>query len=112
MANDEGSDEEGGKGDGNGDEDGWRATATIAKKRARAARAMVTRVVGDEEGGGDGGNMARNNDDGLVPVVAQQAVLYSAFASLDNVGDDESTGRRLAYALRTDDAGDDRTRER
>jgi hypothetical protein len=79
------------------------------KKRARAARAMVTRVVGDEEGGGDGGNMARNKDDGLVPVVVQQAVLYLAFASLDNMDDDESTGRRLAYALRTDDVGDDRT---
>ena len=71
------------------------------KKRARAARAMVTRVVGDEEGGGDGGNMARNNDDGLVPVVVQQAVLYSASASIDNVSNDKSTGRRLAYALRT-----------
>ena len=58
---------------------------------------MVTRVVGNEEGGGNGGNMARNNDDGLVPVVVQQAVLYSASASIDNVG--ESTGRRLAYAL-------------
>ena len=109
MADDEGSDKEGGKGDGNGDEGGGRATATMAKKRARAARAMVTRVVGDEEGGGDGGNMARNKDDGLVPVVVQQAVLYSAFAGLDNVGDDESTGRRLAYSLRTDDVGDDRT---
>ena len=105
MADDEGSDEEGGKGDGNGDEGGGRATATTVKKRARAARAMVTRVVGDEEGGGDGGNMARNNDDGLVPVVLQQAVLYSASASIDNVGDDKSTGRRLAYALRTDDVG-------
>ena len=70
---------------------------------------MVTRVVGDEEGGGDRGNMARNNDDGLVPVVVQQAVLYSASASIENVGDDKSTGRRLAYALRTDDVGDDRT---
>ena len=92
MADDEGSDEEGGKGDGNGDEGGGRATATMAKKRARAARAMVTRVVGDEEGSGNGGNMARNKDDCLVPVVVQQAVLYSAFAGLDNVGDDESTG--------------------
>jgi hypothetical protein len=110
MADDEGSDEEGGEGDGNGDEGGGRATATMAKKRAaRAARAMVTRLVGNEEGGGNGGNMARNKDDGLVPVVVQQAVLYSAFASLDNVGDDESTGRRLAYSLRTDDVGDDRT---
>jgi hypothetical protein len=66
-------------------------------------------VVGDKEGGGDGGNMARNNDDGLVPVVVQQAVLYLAFASIDNVGDDKSTGQRLSYALRTDDVGDDRT---
>ncbi len=56
--------------------------------------------------------MARNYDDGLVPVVVQQAILYSAFASLDNVGNDESTGRRLAYALRMEDAGDDRTRQR
>ena len=53
---------------------------------------MVTRVVGDEEGSGDGGNMAKNNDDGLVPVVVQQAVLYSASASIDNVSDDKSTG--------------------
>ena len=65
-------------------------------------------MVGDEEGGGDEGNMARNNDDGLVPVVVQQAVLYSASASIDNVGDDKSTGRQLAYALCTDDVGDDR----
>ncbi len=63
-------------------------------------------MVGNEEGGGDGGNMARNNDDGLVPVVVQQAVLYSASASIDKVGDDKSTGQRLAYALRTDDVGD------
>ncbi len=49
----------------------------------------------------------RNNNDGLVPVVVQQAVLHSASASLDDVGDDESTGRRLAYMLRTDDVGDD-----
>ena len=81
----------------------------MVKKRVRVARAMVTRVVGDEEGGGDGGNMARNKKDGLVPVVVQQAILYSAFAGLDNVGDDESTGQQLAYALRTDDVGDDRT---
>jgi hypothetical protein len=66
-------------------------------------------VVGDEEGGGDGGNMARNNDDGLVPVVVQQALLYSASASIDKVGNDKSTGRRLAYVLRTDDVDDDRT---
>jgi hypothetical protein len=79
------------------------------KKRAGAARAMVTRVVGDEEGGGNGGNMVRNNNNGLVPVVVQQAVLYSASASIDNMGDDNSTGRRLAYELRTDDVGDDRT---
>ena len=42
-------------------------------------------MVGDEEGDGDGGNMVRNNDDGLVSVVVQQAVLYSASASIDNV---------------------------
>ena len=48
MADDEGSDKEGGKGDGNGDKGGGRATASTVKKRARAARAMVTRV----EGGG------------------------------------------------------------
>jgi hypothetical protein len=56
--------------------------AAMVKKRVRAARVMVTRVVGDEEGGGDGGSMARNNDDGLVPIVMQQAV-HSASASLD-----------------------------
>ena len=66
MADDEGRDEEGGESDGNGDEGGGRATATMVKKRARAARVMVTRVVGDEEGGGDGH---------------------------EDVGDDESTGR-------------------
>jgi hypothetical protein len=109
MVDDEGSDEEGGKGDGNGDEGGERATATMVKTRARAARVMVTRVVGDKEGGGNGGNMVRNNKDGLIPVVVQQAVLHSASASLDNVGDDESTGQGLAYMLRTVDVGDDRT---
>ncbi len=65
MADDEGSDEEGGKGDGNGDESGGRVTATMVKKRVRAAREMVTRVVDDKEGHGDGGNMVRNNDNGL-----------------------------------------------
>ena len=64
----------------------------MVKKRVRAARVMVTRVVGDEEGGGNGGNMAWINDDGLVPDVVQQAVLHSASASLDNLGDDKSTG--------------------
>jgi hypothetical protein len=49
VANDDGSDKEGGKGDGNGDEGGGLATATMVKKRARAARAMVTRVEGDKE---------------------------------------------------------------
>ena len=63
----------------------------MVKKRARAARAMGTRVVGNKEGGNARGNMARNND-GLVPVVVQQAVLHSASASIDNVGDDKSTG--------------------
>ncbi len=46
------------------------------------ARAMVTRVVGDEEGDGDGGNMARNIDDGLVPVVVQQPILYSSSVAM------------------------------
>ena len=54
----------------------------MVKKRARAARMMVTRVVGDEEGGGGGGSMASNNNDGLVPIVVQQAV-HLASASLD-----------------------------
>ena len=62
----------------------------MAKKRARAARAMVTRVVGHEEGDGDGGNMARENDDGLVPVVVQQTILYLASARIDDAGDDGS----------------------
>ena len=90
MAYDEGSDKEGGKGDGNGDEGGGQATATLVKKRVRTSRAMVTRVVGNKEGGGDGGNMVRNNDNGLVPVIVQQVVLYSASASLDNAGDDRT----------------------
>ena len=38
VADDEGRDEEGGEGEGNGDEGGGRATATMVKKRARAAR--------------------------------------------------------------------------
>jgi hypothetical protein len=42
----------------------------------RTSRAMVTRAVGNKEGGGDGGNMVRNNDDGLIPVIVQQAVLF------------------------------------
>ena len=66
---------------------GERATATMVKKRSRAARAMVNREVGDEEGDGDGGNMARNNNDSLIPVIVQQPVLYSSYASLDNGGD-------------------------
>ena len=110
MADDEGSDKEGSKGDGDGDEGGGRVTATMAKKRAKAARTMVTRVVGNEEGGGDGGNTARTNNDGLIPVVVQQDVLYLAFASLDNVGDDKLTRQRLAYTLRTDNVGDNQTR--
>ncbi len=109
VADDEGSGKEGGAGDGNGAKGGGRATAAMMKKRVRAARVMATRVVGDKEGGGDGENMARNNKDGLAPIVVQQAVLHSASASLDNVGEDESTRRRLAYTLRTVDVGDDRT---
>ena len=45
--------------------------ATMVKKRVRVARTIVTRVVGDEEGGGDRVNMARKNDNGLVPIVVQ-----------------------------------------
>jgi hypothetical protein len=82
VADDEGSNKEGGKGNGNGDEGGGRATATVVKKRARAARVMVMRVVGDEEGDGDGGNMARNNNIGLVPIVVQQPVLYLSSATM------------------------------
>jgi hypothetical protein len=37
--------------------------------------------------------MVRNNDAGLVPIVVQQAVLYSASASLDNAGNGELIGR-------------------
>ena len=48
VADDEGRDKEGGEGEGNGDESGGQATATMVKKRARAARVMVMRVVGDE----------------------------------------------------------------
>jgi hypothetical protein len=48
VVDDEGRDEEGGEGEGNGDEGGGRAMATMVKKRARAARVMVTRVVGDK----------------------------------------------------------------
>ncbi len=92
VADDEGSDKEGGKGNGNGDKGGGRATATMAKKRAKVVRAMVTMVVGNEEGG-DGGNMVRNNNDGLVPVVVHQPVLYSASPSLNDAGDDKSTGQ-------------------
>ncbi len=82
VADDEGRDEEGGEGEGNNDEVGGRAKATMVKKRARATRVMVSRVVSDEEGGRDGGSMARNNDDGLILIVVQQAV-HSASASLD-----------------------------
>ena len=65
---------------------------TMVKKRVRAARVMVTRVVVDEEGNGDRGNMARENDDGLVTVVVQQPILYSSSTSLDDAGDNKSTG--------------------
>jgi hypothetical protein len=36
---------------------------------------------------------ARNNNDGLVPIVMQQPVLFSASAGRDNAGNDELTGR-------------------
>ena len=90
VADDEGSDKEGGKGDGNGDEGCGRATGTMVKKMARAARrVMVTRVVGNKEGNDDGGKMVRNNDNSLIPIVMQQVVMYLASASLDNAGDDK-----------------------
>ena len=103
MTENRGSDEEGGKGNGNSDEGGGRATATMVKMRVRAARTMVTRVVGNKEGGGNRGNMVSNKDDGLIPIDVQQALLYSASASLDDAGSDESTRRQrqLAYTLRT-----------
>ena len=62
-----------------------------------------------DEGSSDRGNKLRNNNDGLAPLIVQQAALHLALASLDDMGEDESTGRRLAYTLRTDDVGDDRT---
>ena len=80
----------------------------MVKKMARAARAMVTRVVGDKEGDGDRGNMARNNDDGLVSVIVQ----HSSSTSLYNAGDNKSTGRQLLYLLRTNNVGDDQTTTR
>ena len=54
----------------------------MVNKWAREARVMVMRVVGDEEGDGDVGNMARNNDDSLVPIVVQQPVLYSPSSTM------------------------------
>ena len=60
----------------------------MVKKRARAARVKGMRVVGDKVGSGDRGNMAWNNDDGLIPVVVQQAVLYLASESLNNAGNE------------------------
>ena len=102
-ADDEDSNKEGCKGNVNGDEGGGQAAMTMAKKRVRVARVMVTRVVGDEEGGGDGGNMASNNDDCVVPVVVQQAVLYSdsASASLDKVGNDNDWANDRTTATMT-----------
>ena len=79
----------------------------MVKKRVRAARVMLMRVVGDEEGGGDGGNMSRNNDYGLIPVVVQQAVLHSASARHRQV--DRTTTGMPACMLRTDDVGGDPT---
>jgi hypothetical protein len=38
-----------------------------------------------------GASPTRNNDDGLVPIVIQQPVLYLASASLDNARNSEST---------------------
>jgi hypothetical protein len=64
----------------------------MVKKRVRAARAMVTRVVDDKESGGDRGNMVRYNDDGLIPIVVQQAALYSASTSLNDAGNNDDWG--------------------
>ena len=47
---------------GNSDEGGGRAMATMAKKRVRAARVMVPRVVGDKEGSGNGHDNMGNNE--------------------------------------------------
>ncbi len=48
-------------------------------------------------------SLARNNNDnGLVPVVMQQPVLYSASAILNNMADSKSAGRRLSYAATTE----------
>jgi hypothetical protein len=49
--------------------------------------------------------MVRNNVDGIVPVVVQQAILFVASASLHDVGNDKSTGQQLAYALQMDKHG-------
>ena len=44
--------------------------------------------------GGGAASPARNNGNGLVPVVMQQPVLYLASASLDNAGHEKSAGRQ------------------
>ena len=49
VADDEGSNDEGGKEEGNGYEGGGRATATMVKKRVRAARVMMKREAATEE---------------------------------------------------------------
>jgi len=71
----------------------------------------ATSVASSAAFGGGAASPARNNNDGLVPVVLQQPVLDSASASLNlnNAGSNESAGRRLAYALRTDNIGNDQT---
>jgi hypothetical protein len=51
------------------------------KKRVRAARAMVMRVVGEEEGDGDGGNMARNKDEGLTSSCSSPSFTWPPLAS-------------------------------
>ncbi len=48
VADEVGSNKEGGKGDGNGDEGGRRATVTMVKKRVRAASGK-----GDGDEGGE-----------------------------------------------------------
>ena len=80
---------------------------------------MGTAPRGRGEGGGCwklsssmAASPARNDDDnGLVPVFMQPPVLYFlASVILDDAADDEPAGRQLAYALCTDDVGNDRTK--
>ena len=59
-----------------------------------------TPIVSLSASGWGSASPVRNKDDGLIPVVVQQPILYLASASLDDTGDNE-------YVLRMDNAGDD-----